>query len=99
MRQGKTMTPNLEKIFVSMPEDAEFGIARTSLTDSLHESVKKEYTAYYSQSSLIELLKGRIEGKKRDGHNLGCACCDACDEVSRLTEELQSLLSMIEKGE
>lgn len=53
----------------------------------------------FSQSSLVELLKGRIEEYKVNVKFYGQPEISIVDKDNPTVKELQSLLSMIEKGE
>jgi hypothetical protein len=86
------MTPKIKKIFVSMPEGGEFGISITSLTDSC---LKEEYTAYLSQESLVELLKGKIQELVMNTMYDGSMGVMVDPDLS-VYNELQSLLDLIE---
>lgn len=90
------MTPKLEKIWVCPSCHYEFeGKITGKHWPYPNKDPETGYSCtgivsqYLSQSSLVDLLKGRIEMAKNSPM--------LCDSSS--IEELQSLLSMIEKGE
>lgn len=84
------MTPKIEKIWIIQNKIDGHRVVSEHI-HATYESDKEKLQPFISQSSLIELLKGRIEEKKKSSEYQTMGFVQNCE-----VEVLSELLSMIE---